>query len=173
MLLTDVLKQQGIIAELQHTKKNDIIKEMADVFFKNGYIKEKEDFIKKIKQRESIESTGVGDGIAIPHARCEAVRSLKVVFGRSTTGVDFGALDKKPVYLIFMISAPLGIKREYLQVIAKVARLLRNKNYRKKLLEATSKKDIMNIFYAFDDKFPREVQVKLKNGRVIHSKGGK
>jgi len=173
MLLTDVLKESGIISELKHTKKDDVIKEMANVFFKNGYIEEKESFIDKIKQRENIESTGVGDGIAIPHARCDAVKELRVVFARSTTGVDFKAIDGKPVYLIFMISAPIGVKREYLQVIAKVARLLRNKNYKKKFIEASSTKDIMNIFYAFDDKFPREVQVKLKNGRVVHSKGGK
>ncbi len=172
MLLTDVLKKSDIITELKHTKKDDVIKEIAEVFFKNSYIKDKGAFIKKIKEREEIESTGVGDGIAIPHARCDAVKKLRVVFARSSTGVDFSALDKKPVYLIFMISAPLGVKKEYLQVIAKVARLLRNKNYRKKLLEASSTSEIMNIFYAFDDKFPKEVEVKMKNGRVIHSKGG-
>jgi len=172
MLLTDVLKESDVISELKHTKKDDVIKEIANVFFKNGYIKDKEPFIKKIKEREEIESTGVGDGIAIPHARCDAVKELRVVFARSTTGVDFNAMDSKPVYLIFMISASLGVKKEYLQVIAKIARLLKSKNYRKKLLEASSISEIMNIFYAFDDKFPKEVEVKMKNGRVIHSKGG-
>jgi len=80
-------------------------------------------------------------------------------------------MDGKPVHLIFMIGAPQDVKKEYLQTIAKIARLLKTRNYKEELLKARTVKEIMKVFNAFDDRFPKEMTVKTKNGRVIHQKG--
>ncbi len=171
MLLTDLIKEDRVILNLISVRKKDVIKEMAEHFHKLGLLEDVNAFINKILERESIESTGIGEGVAIPHARCDSVKELSVVFARSEQGVDFESMDGKPVHLIFMIGAPQDVKKEYLQTIAKIARLLKTKNYKEELLKATTVKEIMRVFNAFDDRFPKEMTVKTKNGRVIHQKG--
>ncbi len=171
MLLTDLIKEDRVILNLTSVRKKDVIKEMAEHFYKLGLVDDVNKFINKILERESIESTGIGEGVAIPHARCDSVKVLSVVFAHSEQGVDFESIDGKPVHLIFMIGAPQDVKKEYLQTIAKIARLLKTRNYKEELLKARTVKEIMMVFNAFDDRFPKEMTVKTKNGRVIHQKG--
>ena len=171
MLLTELIKEDRVILNLKSLTKKDAIKEMAEHFKQLGLVEDKDKFIEKILERESIESTGIGEGIAIPHARCDSVKELSVVFARSEQGVEFDSIDGKPVHLIFMIGAPQDVKKEYLQTIAKIARLLKTRHYKEDLLKAKTVKEIMQVFTSFDDRFPREMAVKTKNGRVIHQKG--
>jgi len=168
MLLSDYVKKENIISELEAVDKNSIVKEMGEVLAKSGDITDKDTFIQGIITREEVESTAVGDGIAIPHTRGEFCKQLSVSIGRSTTGVDFGAIDSKPVYIIFMIAAPELANKQYLQVIAKIARFLRHPDNKKAIMDAPDAASILDVIIDFDSKFPGVETVKTKDGRVIH-----
>ena len=122
----------------------------------------------RISEREDLESTAVGGGVAIPHGRSSSVKRLAVVFARDKDGVDFQSLDKKPVNYIFMIAAPEDVRKEYLQAIAKVARLLKSQLMRERLLEVDTQKEIMEIVRDFDQLVPEKIEVRTKEGRVIY-----
>ncbi len=168
MLLSDLIDGDLIKLEIESTKKEDIIKEMVELFEKKGVIGDKRKVIDAVMQREQIESTAIGEGIAIPHCRSSEVKELKVALGISRKGVDFEALDGKPVYVIFMILAPEKARKEYIQTVAKIARLLKSKIMREALKKATSEDDIIKVIADFDGIAPEEVKVKMKKGRVIY-----
>ena len=168
MKLGDFVDKERILLEIKGKEKDEVIEELASLFERTGVVKDKKRFVEKIKEREAIESTAIGDGIAIPHAKCEEVERLSIAIERSKEGIDFNSLDGKPVYLIFMIAAPKEAKKEYLQVIAKIARLLHTKNCRKKLLSASTVDDVLQVIDEFDRRVPKEVRVKTKDGRVIY-----
>ena len=170
MLLQELIDENLIIPELLAEEKNGIIKEFAELFVKEGIVKNKDEFIADIEKREDIESTGIGDGVAIPHARSKSARELKVALGRSTSGIDFKALDMHPVHLVFMVAAPLEARKEYLQTVAKVARFLKSETLKGALLRAKSRKVMMDIVRDFDGVLPESLKVETKEGRVIYKK---
>jgi PTS system fructose-specific IIC component len=163
MLLEDFIKAETIIPELSATDKESIIHEMAETLATSGALSDKDAFIEGIVSREAVESTAIGNGIAIPHARGEWCTHLMISFGRSSEGIEFKALDQQPVHLVFMIAAPKEAKKEYLQVIAKIARFLKHEKNRQLLTEA-----ILSIIGDFDASCPGVETVKTKDGRVIH-----
>ncbi len=168
MLLSDYVKKENIISELQGAEKNSIITEMGNLLARSGAVTDKDAFIQAIIVREEIESTAVGEGIAIPHTRGQFCKQLSVSIGRSKNGVDFGALDSKLVYLIFMIAAPEEANKQYLQVIAKIARFLRHPDNKQAMMDADDAARIFDVIVDFDSKFPGVETVKTKDGRVIH-----
>lgn len=170
MLLQELIDEDLIHPELLAEEKNGVIEELAELFVKKGVVKNKDEFIADIKKREDLESTGIGDRVAIPHARSASVSELRVVFGRSTQGIDFKALDRKPVNLIFMIAAPLEVRKEYLQAVAKVARFLKSETLKGAMIRAKSRKAMMDIVIDFDGVLPESLKVETKEGRVIYKK---
>jgi len=158
--------------ELKHTDKDGVIKELVKHLHSLGLINDVDEFVKKIKEREDIESTGIGEGIALPHARGD-VKKISVILGISKTGIDFKSIDGKPVHLVFLVAAPLDVKKEYLQVIAKIAKMLKTKNYKNELINAKNIDDVLNIIYSFDEKFPKEMEVKTKKGRSVFKEENK
>ncbi len=166
MLLSDIITKDKIIMNLKNNTRDGVIKEMVKHLNNLKLVNDVDDFVKKIIDRENIESTGIGDGIALPHARGD-VKKISVVLGISKDGIDFNAVDKKPVNLVFLIAAPNDVKKEYLQVIAKIAKMLKTKNYRSELINAKNVDDVMNVLYSFDEKFPVEMEVKTKKGRSV------
>jgi mannitol/fructose-specific phosphotransferase system IIA component (Ntr-type) len=98
-----------------------------------------------LAKRENLESTGIGDGIAIPHARTDAVQDLILAFARSPQGIDFSSIDGKPSHIIFLIASPEGKKSEYIMALAKLSRLLRKHPVRELLRDAKNPKEIMDI----------------------------
>ncbi len=171
MLLQELIDEDLLNPELLAEEKNRVIEELAELFVKNSTVKNKDEFIADIKKREDIESTGIGNGVAIPHARSNSVNKLRVAFGRSIQGIDFKALDRKPVKLIFMIAAPTEARKEYLQAIAKIARFLKSETLKGALLRATSRKAMMDIIRDFDGVLPESLKVETKEGRVIYKNG--
>lgn len=168
MLLQELINEEFIIMDLNARTKDEAIEELAELFVKNGIVENKTELITVIKQREEIESTGIGEGIAIPHARATSVKQLKIGFGRSKRGVDFKALDRRPVHFIFMIASPIELRKPYLQAVAKVARFLKSKVLKEALLKAESSKEIMDLVMDFDGVIPEAIKVETKKGRVIH-----
>jgi len=110
----------------------------------------REPILHKIREREELESTGVVEGIAIPHARTEAVKDLLVVIGVVKEGLDFKSLDGKPVHIVFLIVAPEEAKNKYIQVLARISRMCRQEDFRKTLLGAASPSEVISVLEKFD-----------------------
>ncbi len=167
-MLASYMSTDLIVKEIKSKSKNDVIEELVDVFDKTGILVNKKNFLNAIVKREDVETTAIGKGIAIPHGRSEDVKEMAILFARSKEGIDFKSLDKKPVHIIFMIAAPLNVNKEYLQTIARIARLLRHEDIKEKLLNASNENEIFKIIKDFDSKYPVQGKVETKDGRVIH-----
>src|SRR5690606_36915329 len=107
-------------------------------------------FKQAILAREEQSTTGIGDGIAIPHAKTSAVKEPAVAFGRTKTGADFDSLDGKPAHLFFMIAAPEGANNTHLEVLSRLSSILIKEEVREKLMTAETKDDILAIFDQYD-----------------------
>ncbi len=167
-MLIEVMERELVIPELKSKNKDEVIKEMASKFKETGVIKNEDLFIKAIKTREALESTAIGGGIAIPHARSDTVGKLTVALGKSTEGVDFESLDGRPVHLIFMIACPPSATKTYLQILARVARLCKTEQMREGLIKAKDANEIMCFIKGFDVGSGKPEAVKLKDGRTIY-----
>ncbi len=143
--LIDLLKKGGIILELKAKEKVEAIKELAGVLIEKELITDAQTFFQEILKRENLESTGIGMGIALPHARSPAVKELVVVFGRSEEGVDFSSLDQKPSHLIFLIAAPEERKDEYIYTLVKISKLLRKDDVRIALNKVKNEEEVLTI----------------------------
>ncbi|OGC38847.1 hypothetical protein A2Y85_08795 [candidate division WOR-3 bacterium RBG_13_43_14] len=143
--ISDFLKTDAIFMDIKAREKLDAIKELVDKMVANKCVEDGKEFMKALAKRENLESTGIGDGIAIPHARTNAVQNLVLAFARSPDGVDFSAIDGKPSHLIFLIASPEGKKSEYIMALAKLSRLLRKEPVREQLKAASSPTEILDI----------------------------
>ncbi|UCE17498.1 MAG: PTS sugar transporter subunit IIA [Gemmatimonadota bacterium] len=140
-----LFEENLFLPNLQARTKKDAIVEFVDLFVSQKKIKDKEILLEMLQQRESLGSTGIGKGIAIPHGRTLSTTNLIIAFGKSKLGIKFKAIDGKPVHLIFMIIAPyLDKKNRYLVVLGKLVELLGKKKIREKLLQ-------VNTFQEFKD----------------------
>ena len=140
------LEKQCIILELASTDKDAVLLEFAEsIHDKNPSISSK--VIQKIlTEREQLGSTGVGNGVAIPHGKVPGLGKLLLCFGRSTPGIAFEAADNQPVHIFVMILSPSSMAGEYLQILARVSRLLKDDTTRSALLQATGRKTIAATF---------------------------
>ncbi len=141
----ELLPPERICLELTAEKKEDAIKEMTGLLAGSGKLLDKQAFLKCLFEREELETTGIGDGVALPHGRTDAVGELLLAFARSKNGIDYDALDDKPVHLFFMIAAPLSDSTKVLKLLAKVSRLLHNAKFRQALLKAETKDQIIEL----------------------------
>ncbi|UQS83739.1 PTS fructose transporter subunit IIABC [Bombilactobacillus thymidiniphilus] len=146
MDLKELLRQDVMIMDLKATTKEAAIDEMVNNYVKHGVVDDADLFRKDILKREAETSTGIGDGIAMPHARDKAVKKATVMFAKSKTGVDYDALDGQPVYLFFMIAAPDGADSLHLQALAALSALLINPQLVADLKKATTPEEVQNLF---------------------------
>jgi len=143
--ISDYLKPEAIIMEMKAKEKIAAINELVAHMVKNKLVDDGKEFINALAKRENLESTGIGDGIAIPHARTNAVRALVLAFARSPDGIDFSSIDGKPSHIIFLIASPENMKSEYILALAKLSRLLRKRAVRELLRNAKDPDEIMEI----------------------------
>lgn len=172
-MLIEVIDEDLIIPELKSTDKEEVIEEMASKFEKAGVIKDRRIFLEAIREREALESTAIGGCIAIPHARSDTVERLAVAIGKSKGGVDFKSLDSEPVHLIFMIACPTNVTKEYLQILARIARLCKNSKMKEGLQKAGDVDEIMCFLKGFDIGSGKPEPVQLKDGRTIYPNNNK
>ena len=147
MELRDFFAEDAIQLELAGTTKDDILKELIGLL----KLPEKDEatLFKMLKRRENLGSTGMGRGIAIPHCRSMVVNKLRVAFGRKSAGVDFKALDDKPVHFFFLIVAPpLEVSNQYLPVLGKIAQFSKESDVPEKLMSITDPKQFMELLAA-------------------------
>ena len=144
MELRDFFSEDAIKLELEGTTKDEILKELIGLL---GLDDKSEGMLfKMLKRRENLGSTGIGRGIAIPHCRSLVVSKLRVAFGRKTVGVDFKAIDDKPVYFFFLIVAPpLEVSNQYLPVLGKIAQFSKEADVPERLLKLKQPREFMQL----------------------------
>jgi len=145
MNLKDILSLAVIRIPLANVTKDGIIEEMVDVLYENSRINEKEKILNAIFEREKLMSTGVGDGVAIPHAKAEGIDKIAAVFGITKQDVDFQSLDNKPVRIIFLLVGPVNQPGPHLKALSRISRLLHQADFRKKLLKSRQPKEALQI----------------------------
>ncbi|MEO0137487.1 MAG: PTS sugar transporter subunit IIA [candidate division WOR-3 bacterium] len=143
--ISNFLKPDAVIMEMHATEKLDAIRELVEFMVNKNIARNKEQLFEALAKRENLESTGIGDGIAIPHARTDAVDDLVFVFARSSAGIDFSSIDGKPSHIIFLIASPENKKSEYIIALAKLSRLLRKISVREQLRKANDPQEVINI----------------------------
>ncbi|MEO0294142.1 MAG: PTS sugar transporter subunit IIA [candidate division WOR-3 bacterium] len=149
-MIEEFLDEDLVIVIDRAPDKFKMIEKMIDQALKKGIIITREPILQKIREREELESTGVIEGIAIPHARTEAVKDLLMVIGIVKEGLDFDSLDGKPVYVVFLIVAPEEAKSKYIQVLARISRMCRQEEFRKALIAANSPSEVISILKKFN-----------------------
>ncbi len=156
MRLSDFINKRLINLSLQAKDKKETLEELADLLARQRIIPGKEKLVGVLMERESLGSTGVGNGIAIPHAKTDFTKKIVIAFGKSDKGIDFDSLDKKPVYLVFLIIAPEEAHETYLRVLARISRLLHEERIREELRAIESPRQVINLIRKEEKEKPEE-----------------
>jgi PTS system nitrogen regulatory IIA component len=151
MKITEMLKKEHVLEELKAGSKREVLAELAGVLAKGGLPVDAGAMLHVLLERERLGSTGIGDGIAIPHGKLAGLEEMAVAFGRSRTGIDFEAMDGKPVHLFFLLLAPENSAGQHLKALAKISRMLRDADFRKTLIDAKSHEALVRIIAEKDD----------------------
>ena len=146
MKIKDILAPESMIMALKATNKEDAVKEMADLEVKTGIVNDEDEFIKSIWARENESTTGIGEGIAMPHARNKTINKARVLFAKSEKGIDYNSLDGQPVHLFFMITAPDGADNTHLEALAKLSGLLIDPDLVSALKKAQTPEEVIQLF---------------------------
>lgn len=151
MDINDYIKKERINLNLLSKKKEDAIREIAKLTENAPEVVDFKHFLQDVFEREKLGTTGIGDEIAIPHARTDAVNQLIIAIGRSTHGVEFESLDGRKAKLLFLMGTPKGSLSYYLKMLAQLTRLLKNDPFREKLLEAEDGEAVVKLFKKMED----------------------
>ncbi|MCZ9875589.1 fructose-specific PTS transporter subunit EIIC [Brachyspira hyodysenteriae] len=144
-MLKDVITLDCINIDLKGKTKMEIIDEMVDILYNNGKLNDREKYKQEILKRESQSSTGMEEGIAIPHGKTNAVKIPTVAIGISKQGVDYESLDRKPSHLFFMIAAPENSNDSHIELLSKITTMLLEDDIREALLNVKSKEEVLDI----------------------------
>lgn len=153
MRLTDLLDQDLILPSLEGQNKRDVLNEFAGLLFEHRKVRDAKEFLEVILAREALGSTGIGEGIAIPHGKLKSLNHLVLSFGISRTGIDFDAMDGEPVYLFFVLIAPEDSPGDHLKALARISRILKNRSFRERLLKAQNREEIYEQIREEDEQY--------------------
>lgn len=148
MRITTLLSKETIILELKSNTKAAVIDELASILDEAGMLNNKQEFKEAILKREKEFSTGVGDGVAIPHAKTSAVKKPALAFGYSKEGIDYESIDGKPAHIFFMIAGAQSANDEHLETLSRLSVMLLNEEFINKIKHAKTKEEILNIIDA-------------------------
>ncbi len=153
MKIIDILNKEFVITNLDGIDKNSVLKELSAFLEEKGVVKNKDTLLTALTEREKLGSTGIGENVAIPHAKLEEIDHIITLFGRSEKGVEFESLDKKPVHFVCLVIAPSNSTGQHLKALARISRLLKNPVLREAVLSATEMGKIYSILVDEDSKF--------------------
>lgn len=145
MKITDLLSRDTIKLNLESTTKSEVLVELAKILDTAGKLNQFDEFLDAVQARENEFSTGIGKGIAIPHAKTDAVKIPSLVFAKSNEGIDFDSADEKDSHLFFLIAVPEKSSNEHLKILSKLSRSLMHDELRESLMKATSKEEILDL----------------------------
>jgi PTS system nitrogen regulatory IIA component len=152
MKIVEFLNDKAVTANLKATTKDAALKELVDLLAKAEGIKQKDDLYRALLARESLGSTGIGQGVGIPHAKTNTVKKLVAALGISQQGVNFDALDGEMVHIFFLLVAPEDSAGPHLKGLARISRLLKDKFFRESLKAITDEKAIIKLIQEEDAK---------------------
>jgi len=140
-----------IIPQLASTSKEGVLRELVRAIAQVEKQVDENRLMEILLERESLGSTGIGEGVAIPHGKSKEVKRLLASFGRSLAGMDFQAMDGKPTHLFFLLVAPENSAGTHLKALARISRLMKDNVFRKRLMEVNSGEEIYSLFSAEDE----------------------
>jgi len=149
----DILHKESIIPELRAQNKKEVLEELTTALLRHKQSLDKDALVEVLLEREKLGSTGIGDGIAIPHGKVSDLDELLLSFGRSVQGVDFDSMDGRPTHLFFLLVAPENSAGVHLRALAKISRLLKSAHFRKRLMDASTTEEIFHIIQEEDKEF--------------------
>jgi nitrogen PTS system EIIA component len=153
MQITDMFKREYIIEALKAKTKRAVLAELSEIFTRDHDGIQNEAMVDVLLDREKLGSTGIGDGIAIPHGKLKGLDSLVISFGRSREGIDFESIDGKPVHIFFLLMAPESSTGQHLKALAKISRMLKDPEFRSDLMSARSAEEIYRKIADKDDSY--------------------
>jgi fructose-specific phosphotransferase system IIA component len=145
MKLSKFCEEDLMNFDLQGQTKLEVIKELVELTAQSSLARDRDELLAAVFEREKLVTTGVGYGVAFPHAKTRAMKGIVIVFGRSEVGVDFEAMDKKPVHLFFMIAAPEDAIGAHLNVMARLSYIMKSEKNRERLMRAKTAGEVMLI----------------------------
>lgn len=154
MNITELLEEKFVIDQLKSKSKREVLVELSEVFARASVNVDSDAMVEVLLEREKLGSTGIGEGIAIPHGKLAGLDRLIVSFGRSHNGVEFDSLDGKPVNIFFLLMAPENSAGQHLKALAKISRMLKDVDFRSELMKAQSTGDIYDIIVKKDTMNP-------------------
>ena len=152
MKILDILDRRSILPEISSQTKEGVLRELVGALAQAEKQVHEDRMIEILLERESLGSTGIGDGVAIPHGKSKEVKKILAAFGRSRPGMDFQSLDGKPTHLFFLLIAPENSAGMHLKALAQISRLMKDQTFRKRLMEARSGEEIQTILSEGEEK---------------------
>lgn len=150
MKLCDHLSERTIATELEATEKNQAIAELGELLKGCDVVRDHEQFVGAVFSREMEGTTGIGEGVAIPHARTDSVTEFVTALGRSPDGIDFQAVDGKPVHLVIMMGVPTKKVKDYLKLLAHLSLLVKQKDFTRRMLDAPDAAAMLETLQSYE-----------------------
>lgn len=135
MQLPEIINENSIIPDLKAKDKIGVLEELVEAIVEQADSVDKSALVKVLVEREKLGTTGIGDGVAIPHGKLNMIDRPFISFGRSKEGLDFDSMDGQPTFLFFLLVAPDNSSGVHLQILAKIAKMLKNRAFRQTLME--------------------------------------
>jgi PTS system nitrogen regulatory IIA component len=153
MKIMDILVRDAVILDIRATEKREVLRELASALASAEDGLDADRLLEVLLERESLQSTGIGDGVAIPHGKMPGLSRLVASFARSRPGVDFESIDGQLTHLFFLLVVPEHSGGQHLKALARISRFFRDAAFRKALVEAETLDDVLSAIVEEDDKF--------------------
>lgn len=153
MKLKDILTENLIKIPLQSREKRQVIEEIVEILAKARCIKDRDDVLKAVLDREAVMSTGVGDEVAIPHGKSDAAPQIVVALGVAKEPIEFQSMDDRPVRLIWLLVGPPDQTGPHLKALSRISRLMHKREFREQLIAATNSKEALNAIIREEEKY--------------------
>lgn len=151
MKISELLNPQAVVAEMKAVSKEAALSELTDALLEVAPGLRRDDVLHVLKEREQLGSTGIGDGVAIPHGKLKGIPELMLAFGRSRGGVDFESMDGQPAHLFFLLVAPEESVGVHLKTLARISKLLKDVDVRQQMLDAENAEQIYQLICDRED----------------------
>lgn len=145
MKLSKFCDENLIVFNLASQTKDEVIEELVDLAATSTMIKDRDQLLEDVRERENLVTTGVGYGVAFPHAKTRSAKGIVIAFGKSEDGIEFDAMDHKPVHLFFLIAAPEDAIGAHLNVMARLSYLMKSEENREKLKALSSPGEVLAL----------------------------
>ncbi len=154
MKILDFLNDKAVSADIKREDKKGVIEELTDLLISSGELKSKArgDILKVLLNREALGSTGIGQGVAIPHGKSEHVKELVAAIGISKKGINFDSLDGEPAHIFFLLLAPMESSGPHLKALARISKILKDKYFRDSLKASGDEKTLLKIIKEEDER---------------------